>query len=67
MTGELMCGDFAGTVPDRFLGGGPEIVEQEKPYTRFPTVVEGKVEPDGKLHLTVHDILHGVVAFNTVI
>ncbi len=26
-----------------------------------------KVVPDGKLHLTVHDILHGVVAFNTVI
>lgn len=49
------------------LGGGPEIVEQEKPYTRFPTVVEGKVEQDGKLHLTVHDVLHGVVAFDTVI
>ena len=51
------------------VGGGPELgVTKGKPdASRFPTVVEGKVEADGKLHLVVHDVLHGTVAFNTVI
>ena len=41
------------------VGGGPEMgVTKGKPDpSRFPTVIEGKVE-DGKLRLLVHDVLN---------
>ena len=46
------------------VGGGPELgVSGDKPdASRFPTVIEGKVE-DGKLRLVVHDVMHGRVVF----
>ena len=50
------------------VGGGPELgVTRGQPdASRFPTVVEGKVE-NGRLNLVVHDVFHGEVAFRTEI
>ena len=47
----------------QIVGGGPELgVTRGKPDAgRFPTVVEGKVR-DGRLIVTVHDVLSGKVA-----
>ena len=47
----------------QIVGGGPEFgTSHGKPdASRFPTVIEGKVE-GGKLVITVHDVLHGTVA-----
>lgn len=42
------------------LGGGPHIDKGGDP-TRFPTVIEGRVE-GGKLVVRVHDVLHRTVA-----
>ena len=46
------------------VGGGPDLGMSggKSDATRFPTVIEGKVE-DGKLRLVVHDVLHGRVVF----
>ena len=54
------------------VGGGPELgelhrwskekgLEKFPDSTRFPTVIEGKVE-DGRLVITVHDVFHGTIA-----
>ena len=50
------------------MGGGPELgVARGQPdATRFPTVVEGKVE-DGRLRLIVHDVLNGRKALDELI
>ena len=50
------------------VGGGPELgVARGQPdATRFPTVVEGKVE-DGRLRLIVHDVLNGRKALDELI
>ena len=50
------------------VGGGPELgVKRGKPdATRFPTVVEGKVD-NGRLRLIVHDVLNGRKAFDELI
>lgn len=47
------------------VGGGPECgrTRRGEDATRFPTVVEGKVE-NGKLHLIVHDVFNGRIAFD---
>ncbi len=46
-----------------FVGGGPELgVVRGKPSaSRFPTVIEGKVE-EGALKITVHDVFHRSIA-----
>lgn len=43
----------------QIVGGGPHFDKSRK--AQFPTVVEGRVV-DGKLRVTVHDVLHGTVA-----
>ena len=50
------------------LGGGPELGSKRgKPdETRFPTVVEGKVE-NGKLRLIVHDVFNGRVVLDRTV
>ncbi len=47
------------------VGGGPELgVARGQPDdTRFPTVVEGRVEGD-RLRLRVHDVYHGQIVFD---
>lgn len=47
----------------QIVGGGPELgVSHGKPDTsRFPTVIEGRVE-NSRLVVTVHDVLNGKVA-----
>ena len=47
----------------QIVGGGPELgMSHGKPdASRFPTVIEGKVEDD-KLVVTVHDVFHGTIA-----
>ncbi len=51
-----------------FVGGGPTFGPQKKADgtvtedpSRFPTVIEGKVE-DGKLRITAHDLYHRTIA-----
>ena len=56
----------------QIVGGGPELgerhrwskekgLEKSPDPTKFPTVIEGKVE-GGKLVVTVHDVFHGKIA-----
>ena len=56
----------------QIVGGGPELgerhrwskekgLEKSPDSTKFPTVVEGRVE-GGKLVVTVHDVFHGKIA-----
>ena len=56
----------------QIVGGGPELGERHRwseekglekipDPTKFPTVIEGRVE-DGKLVVTVHDVFHGRTA-----
>lgn len=47
----------------QFVGGGPEmgVVRKTVNEAHFPTVIQGRVE-DGRLVVTVHDLLHKRVA-----
>ena len=47
----------------QIVGGGPELgAGHGKPdASRFPTVIEGKVE-NGRLVIAVHDVFHGTIA-----
>ena len=50
------------------LGGGPELgVADDKPdESKFPTVIEGKVE-EGRLRLVVHDVFNGRIVLGRFI
>ena len=72
----LVCGHkhklrYDAATPSRtwaqIVGGGPELgyvgwgANKRPDPSRFPTVIEGKVE-SGKLVVKAHDVLHGTVA-----
>ena len=72
----LVCGHkhklrYDAATPSRtwaqIVGGGPELgyvgwgANKRPDPTRFPSVIEGKVE-SGKLIVKAHDVLHGTVA-----